>query len=77
MTASFDKFNSMGYPTTHLKMYVRAKQSLGADDDILAQMFLNTLTGSSLKQFLNLDNSKFSTWNDIYNEFVKLYWNDI
>ena len=46
---SFDKCDSTSCPVTHLKMYVKAMQPLGADDAILAQMFQTSLTGSALK----------------------------
>jgi hypothetical protein len=51
---SFDKFDSTSCPVSHLKMYVRAMQPLGADDAILAQMFQSSLTGSALKWFMKL-----------------------
>ena len=42
---SLDKFNGMSCPVTHLKMYTRVMHPLGADDEILVQLFQNTLTG--------------------------------
>ncbi|GMY12486.1 retrotransposon gag domain-containing protein [Fagus crenata] len=70
---SLDKFNGMSCPITHLKMYIRAMHPLGADNEILAQLFQNTLTGVALKWFFNLKDSRTNTWEDIYSEFFKQY----
>ena len=36
-------------------------------------MFQNTLTGAAPKWFLNLDDAKARSWEDIYREFHKQY----
>ena len=53
-----DKFNGIGYPKSHLKMYMRVMQPLGVIDELLAQIFQNTLTGAVLRWFLNLDDAR-------------------
>ncbi|MBE2321199.1 hypothetical protein DVA67_035075 [Solirubrobacter sp. CPCC 204708] len=68
-----EKFDGMGCPKTHLKMYVRAMQPRGADDELLAQMFHETLIGSALKWFLALDESRIKTWEDVCTEFSNHY----
>ena len=55
---TLDKFDGIGYPKSHLKMYMRAMQPLGAIEELLAQMFQNTLTRAALRWFLDLDNSR-------------------
>ena len=54
---TLDKFDSTGYPKAHLKMYIRAFRPLGADEELLAQMFQNTLIRATLYWFLNLEDS--------------------
>ena len=70
---SLDKFDGTGCPKAHLKMYTRALQPLGATEELLAQMFQNTLIGAALCWFLNLEDSQIPTWEDIANEFYKQY----
>ena len=70
---SFDKFDSTSCPVSHLKMYVRAMQPLGADDAILAQMFQSSLTGSALKWFMKLGEAHTRTWEDICAEFTRYF----
>ena len=41
--------------------------------ELLAQMFQNTLTGATLRWFLNLDDTRAKSWEDIYREFHKQY----
>ena len=54
---TLDKFDRTGCPKSHLKMYMRAMQLLGATVEVLAQMFQNTLTKAALRWFLNLDDA--------------------
>lgn len=70
---TLDKFDGMSCPKAHLKMYIRALQPLGADEELLAQMFQNTLTGAALRWFLNLEDSRTQTWEDMCHEFYKQY----
>ena len=70
---SLDKFDGTGCPKTHLKMYTRALQPLGATEELLAQMFQNTFTSAAFRWFLNLEDSLIRTWEDIGNEFYKQY----
>ena len=43
-----NKFDGTDFPKSHLKMYMRAMQPLGATEDMLVQMFQNTLIGATL-----------------------------
>ncbi|XP_075645483.1 uncharacterized protein LOC142616513 [Castanea sativa] len=70
---TLDKFDGMSCPKSHLKMYIRALQPLGADEELLAQMFQNTLTRAALRWFLNLEGSRTRTWEDMCHEFYKKY----
>ena len=55
---TLDKFDGTGCPKSHLKMYMRAMQPLGTIEEVLAQMFQNTLIGVALRWFLNLDDAR-------------------
>ena len=55
---TFDRFDGTGCPNSHLKMYMGAMQPLGATEELLVQMFQNTLTGATLRWFLNLDDAR-------------------
>ena len=70
---TLDKFNRTGCLKSHLKMYIRTMQPLGATEKLLAQMFQNTLTRATLRWFLNLDDAKGRSWEDIYREFHNQY----
>ena len=70
---NLDKFHGTDCPKPYLKMYIRAMQPLGMTEEVLAQMFQNTLTGASLRWFLNLDDARARSWEDICREFHKQY----
>ena len=68
-----DKFNGTCCPKSHLKMYMRAMQPLGATEEMLTQMFQNTLTRAALKWFLNFEDNRARNWEDICREFHNQY----
>ena len=68
-----DKFDGTGCPGSHLKMYMRAMQPLGATEEMLAQMFQNTLIGATLRWFLNMEDNRARNWEDICGEFHNQY----
>ena len=70
---TLNKFDGTGHSKSHLKMYMRAMQPLGVTEEVLAQMFQNTLTGAILRWFLNLDDARARSWEDICCEFHKQY----
>ena len=70
---TLDKFDGTSSPKAHLKIYIRALQPLGADEEVLAQMFQNTFARDALHWFLNLEDSQTQTWEDMCHEFYKQY----
>ena len=70
---TLDKFDGIGCLKSHIKMYMRAMQPLGATNEVLAQMFQNTLTEAALRWFFKMDDARPRSWEDIYREFHKQY----
>ena len=70
---TLDKFDGTGCPNSYLKMYMKAMQPLGATEELLAQMFQNALTEAVFRWFLNLDDAKARSWEDICCEFHNQY----
>ena len=70
---TLDKFNETGCLEFHLKMYMRAMQPLGVIEELLAQMFQNTLTEVALRWFLNLNDARVRSWEDICRQFHNQY----
>ena len=66
---TLDKFDWTSCPKSHLKMFIRAMQPLGKTEEVLAQMFQNTLTGATLRWFINQDDARARSWEDICREF--------
>ena len=54
-------------------MYVRAMKPLEETEEVLAQMFQNTLIEAALRWFLNLDDARARSWKDICRVFHKQY----
>ena len=70
---TLDKFDGTCCPKSHLKMYMRVMQLLGATKELLAQMFQNNLIGAALRWFLYLDDARARCWEDICHEFHNQY----
>ena len=70
---TLDKFDGTSYPKSHLKMYMRAMQPSGTTKEVLAQMFQITLIGVTLRWFLNLNDARVRSWEDICREFHNQY----
>ncbi|MBY3556038.1 hypothetical protein HGI15_22120, partial [Modestobacter lapidis] len=68
-----EKFDGTNCPKAHLKMYARAMQPRGADDELMAQLFQESLTGSALRWFLSMDEAHVKTWEDVCNQFTDHY----
>ena len=71
--STLDKFDGTCCPNSHLKTYIRVMQPLGVTEEVLAQTFQNTLTRAALRWFLNLDDARARSWEDICCEFHKQY----
>ena len=70
---TLDKFDGTGCPKSHLKMFMKDMYPLGATEEVFTQMFQNTLTGVALRWFLNLDDARARSWEDICWEFHNQY----
>ena len=66
---TLNKFDTTGCPKSHLKMYMKTMQPLGATEELLDQMFPNTLTRVALRWFLNLDDARARSLEDICRKF--------
>ena len=52
---------------------MRAMQPVGETEEMLAQMFKNTLTGAALRWFLNMEDTRAQNWEDICRKFHNQY----
>lgn len=69
----FAKFDGTGDPKTHLLAYHGAMKLHGVEEEAMAQVFPQTLSGPAFQWFLSLDISKRRTWEDIGATFNSQY----
>lgn len=69
----FVKFDGSGDPKTHLLAYHSAMKLHGIEEETMAQLFPQTLTGPAFQWFLSLDLSKRKNWVDIGAAFNSQY----
>ncbi|KAG5549095.1 hypothetical protein RHGRI_014462 [Rhododendron griersonianum] len=69
----FVKFDGSGDPKTHLLAYHSAMKLHRIEEETMAQLFPQTLTGPAFQWFLSLDLSKRKNWVDIGAAFNSQY----
>ena len=65
-----DKFDGIGNPVVHLRMFVGTLQPMGLEPKMFYNLFHRTLTGAAAQWFLSLEDSKTRNWEDIMDAFV-------
>jgi len=68
-----EKYKGTSCPKDHLTMYVRKMSTYAHDDQVLIHYFQDSLTGTALKWYMNLDRAEIRTFNDLREAFVQQY----
>lgn len=63
----------MALVTSHVRQIINTLKPMGLNDELIAQLFQQTLTGSALDRFFSLDFTHYKTWQEIATIFVKHY----
>ena len=69
----FEKFKINSCPRDHLMMYLRRMSTYTEDQRLLVHFFQDSLTGATLRWYMNLDSRDIHTFNDLGEAFVKHY----
>jgi len=69
----FEKYKGTSCPKDHLTMYVRKMSTYADDHQVLIHYFQDSLTGTALKWYMNLDLAEIRTFNDLRGAFVQQY----
>jgi len=69
----FEKYKGTSCPKDHLTMYVRKMSTNAHDHQVLIHYFQDSLTGTALKWYMNLDRAEIRTFNDLREAFVQQY----
>src|ERR1051325_8829248 len=67
----FEKYKVNSCPRDHLMLYLRMMSTRTEDQHLLIHFFQDSLTGATLRWYMNLDNSDIHTFNDLGEAFVK------
>ena len=69
----FEKYKGNSCPKDHLVMYARKMSTHVNSHQVLIHYFQDSLVGAALKWYMNLDNTKIQTFNDLCEAFVQKY----
>ncbi|WJX33570.1 hypothetical protein P8452_21764 [Trifolium repens] len=69
----FEKYMGLSCPRNHLIMYSRKMASFANNDKLMMHCFQDSLTGTSLNWYMQLEASSVRSWRDLANAFIKQY----
>ena len=69
----FSKYNGVSCPKMHLRSYVRKIQPHTADRDLWVHFFQDSLSGTQLDWFYQLERANIHNWEDLATSFYKQY----
>ena len=69
----FEKFDGVSCPKLHLHSYVRKIQPHTADWNLWVHFFLDSLFGTQLEWFYQLEGTNVCNWEDLDASFYKQY----
>ncbi|XP_077245728.1 uncharacterized protein LOC143885439 isoform X2 [Tasmannia lanceolata] len=69
----FDKYDGVGCPITHLQMFTIMCQPQGLSPEQMAQLFPVSLTKVARRWFMVLDKTRYRTWKDIGEQFIRQF----
>ena len=72
-TPVFAKYDGVSFPKMHLRSYVRKIQPHTADKDLWVHFFQDSLSGTQLDWFYQLERANVHNWEDLAAAFYKQY----
>lgn len=69
----FEKYKGDSCPRIHLTMYTRKMSTQTDNHQLLIHYFQDSLTGATLKWYINLDSAHIHTFNDLGEAFIRQY----
>ena len=69
----FAKYDGVSYPKLHLRSYVRKIQPHTADRNLWVHFFQDSLSGTRLEWFYQLEGANIRKWEDLAAAFYKQY----
>ena len=70
---AFAKYDGASYPKLHLRSYVRKIQPYTADRNLWVHFFHDSLSGTQLEWFCQLEEANILNWEDLAAAFYKQY----
>ena len=69
----FEKYTGDSCPKLHLMMFCRRMTSFVRNDKLMIHCFQYSLTGASLRWYVQLESNQIRSWVDLARAFVKQY----
>ena len=69
----FDKYKGTTFPKNHLKMYCRKMGAYSREEKLLMHFFQESLAGSAVTWYTNLEASRIRSWRDLIAAFIRQY----
>ena len=69
----FDKYKGTSCPKSHLTMYCKKMAAYAIDDTLLIHYFQDSLTGATLKWYIQLERAHIRSWKNLGEAFIMQY----
>lgn len=69
----FEKYKGLSCPKGHLVMYCRKMATYIHNNKLMIHCFQDSLSGASLKWYMNLEKAKIQSWRDLAEAFLAQY----
>ncbi|XP_058741189.1 uncharacterized protein LOC131613547 [Vicia villosa] len=70
---TFDKYNGVTCPLTHVKAYYCKMSVYSEEEGFLMHFFQDSLAGASLEWYMQLERAHIHSWRDLVEAFIKHY----
>lgn len=71
--SDFEKYKGLNCPRNHLRMFCRKMAAYACDEKRMIHCFQDSLSGTSLEWYMQLERAHIRTWEDLANVFLKRY----
>ncbi|PHT80942.1 hypothetical protein T459_13957 [Capsicum annuum] len=69
----FEKYDGHGDPVAHLRCYFNQLRGVGGKEELIMAYFGESLSGLASEWFVDQDIDKWSSWDDLANEFIQQF----
>lgn len=68
---NFEKYRGVNCPRTHIRSYCKKVVAYSNDERLLMHLFQDSLSGESIKWYMQIERTYIRTWRELSEAFLK------